>query len=76
MRTTRGDSIRRWLLVTAMLSAVCSMGCARRDVVVIPADRMIRPLPDGNYEVTPAWLQERYRLERWQAEELKRCRQR
>jgi hypothetical protein len=34
---------------------------------------MIRPLPNGNYEVTPAWLQDRYRLERWQAEKLKEC---
>ncbi len=41
--------------------------------MVIPADRMIRPLDNGNYEVTPAWLQERYRLERRQAERLKDC---
>ena len=40
---------------------------------MIQADRMIRPLANGNYEVTPAWLLERYRLERWQAEQLKEC---
>jgi len=34
---------------------------------------MIRKLDNGNYEVTPAWLQERYQLERWQAEKLKEC---
>ena len=39
---------------------------------VIPADRVVRALPNGNYEVTPAWIQDRYRLESWQASEIQR----
>ncbi|NLF56540.1 MAG: hypothetical protein GX580_02765 [Candidatus Hydrogenedens sp.] len=41
---------------------------------MIPADRTLRALPNGNYEVTPAWLQEQYRLMRWQAEEIRKLR--
>jgi hypothetical protein len=40
---------------------------------VIPADRLIKNLPNGNYEVTPAWLQERYEYERWLKAELERA---
>lgn len=36
---------------------VLPIACAGHpSVIVIPADRMIRKLPDGNYEVTPAWM--------------------
>ncbi|MBW7863080.1 MAG: hypothetical protein H3C30_01555 [Candidatus Hydrogenedentes bacterium] len=47
---------------------------ASETVRVIPADRTLRALPNGNYEVTPAWLQEQYRLMRWQAEEIRKLR--
>lgn len=47
---------------------------AAETVRVIPADRTLRALPNGNYEVTPAWLQEQYRLMRWQAEEIRKLR--
>ena len=40
---------------------------------IVPADRAIAKLPDGNYEVTPAWLQERYEIERGMTERLKGC---
>lgn len=75
MRPMRRLLIRPLLPAMLMLSALLLSGCATRpqQVTVIPADRMIRPLDNGNYEVTPAWLQERYRLERWQAERLKEC---
>jgi hypothetical protein len=36
-----------------------SMGCSPR-VLVIPADRTVKALPDGNYEITPALLQQLY----------------
>lgn len=70
--------LQRWtgLLLIGMLilSAGSLMSCAHRhEVVVIPADRMIIKLPDGNYKVTPAWLKERYEYERWLKEELERC---
>lgn len=42
---------------------------------MIPADKVIKSLPDGNYEVTPAWLQERYRFEAYAADQLKKCNQ-
>ena len=74
MTTTPRNLIRLLLLAMLMLSALPLSSCAsRQQVTVIPADRMIRPLPNGNYEVTPAWLQDRYRLERWKAEKLKEC---
>ena len=74
MTTTPRNLIRLLLLAMLMLSALPLSSCASpQPVMVIPADRMIRPLPNGNYEVTPAWLQDRYRLERWQAEKLKEC---
>lgn len=76
MKMMFNTSIRPWLLAMLMISALPLSSCASRQqqVTVIPADRMIRPLANGNHEVTPAWLQERYRLERWQAEKLKECR--
>lgn len=73
--TTIPRNLTRLLLAgMLMLSVLPLSSCAsRQQVTVIPADRMIRSLPNGNYEVTPAWLQDRYRLERWQAEKLKEC---
>lgn len=32
---------------------------------------MIKPLSNGNYEVTPLWLKERYEYERWIKERCK-----
>lgn len=69
---------QRWtgLLLIAMLilSAGFLASCVHHPrVVVIPADKMIIPLPDGNYKVTPAWLKERYEHERWLKEELEKC---
>lgn len=73
--------LKKWkgLLLMAML--ILSVGflgsCAHRpEVVVIPADKMIIKLPDGNYKVTPAWLLERYEYERWLKEELRKCEER
>jgi hypothetical protein len=39
-------------------------------VKIIPADRMLISLPDGNYRVTPLWLKERYEFERYLKEKL------
>jgi len=54
-------------------------GCAlfkspETQVVVIPSERVIKALPNGNYEVTPAWLKERYEYEAWITEQLEGCR--
>ena len=62
-----------------VISALLSTGCAFRkapapEMVVIPADREVRALPDGNYEVTPAWLQDRYEYEAWITDQLESCR--
>lgn len=38
--------------------------CGAKPARVITADRTVKPLPNGNYEVTPAWLLERYETER------------
>lgn len=73
MKTTLRRSIRLSLSVTLILSALVLMSCTRPRVSVIPADRMLKSLPNGNYEVTPAWLQERYKYERWAQEQLKGC---
>lgn len=73
MQTTWRVLMRRRLPAMLTASALLLTSCAPQRVTVIPADRMIRKLDNGNYEVTPAWLQERYRLERWQAEQLKEC---
>jgi hypothetical protein len=65
-----------WLAATTLLWLLLLSGCARQpSITVLPSDRTITPLPSGNYEVTPAWLQERYRTERWLHEELKRCKE-
>ncbi len=87
MKMTFAPWTRRLLTVTAMLSLLCLTGCltaanrplpkpapAVETVRLIPANKVVLRLPNGNYEVTPAWLQERYRLESWQASELKRLR--
>ena len=41
-------------------------------MVVIPEDRMIVSLPDGNFKVTPNWLRERYFYDDYLKEELKK----
>jgi len=74
MRKTWRNWTGALLVATAVLSAAFSSACARPEVTVIPEERMMRKLPNGNYEVTPAWLKERYEFERWAAEEARRCR--
>ncbi len=87
MRPTLKPWTRPLLTVTPILSLLCLAGCLTTRpplaataapptpvVKVIPADKVVTRLPDGNYEVTPAWLQERYRLESWQAAEINRLR--
>ncbi len=74
-------STARWQIAILIISAVLLIACASRRVreaetVVIPADRQVRALENGNYEVTPAWLQDRYQYEAWITEQLKACRDR
>ena len=65
---------RPWPVTMLLLCLLCSSACVRREVLtVLPADRTVQALPNGNYEVTPAWLQDRYRTERWLQEQLERC---
>ncbi len=61
------------LLGILTVSVLCLSACVSRQVVVLQKNQVIKKLPDGNYEVTPAWLQSRYRLERWQKAQLKKC---
>jgi hypothetical protein len=66
------------LTATLLLSAICTTSCAsltRRDgVKVIPADRTVTRLANGNYEVTPAWLLDRYEYERHMKAETEKLR--
>jgi len=75
MKKTLKNSINILLLITLIVSASCLTSCAFRQpqIKVIPADKMILALPNGNFEVTPAWLKERYEFERWQKEQLEKC---
>jgi hypothetical protein len=67
--------MRPWLPAMLLLSVLLLSACApRQDLVVIPADREITQMDSGNYQVTPAWLQERYRYEAWITEQLEQCR--
>ena len=51
-----------------------AVGCSRTvAVVVVPASREVKLLPNGNYEVTAAWLQERYEVERSLKDQLDNC---
>ena len=77
MNKTLRASTKQLLLAMLILSALCFASCVHRppQIVVIPGDKMIKQLPNGNYEVTPAWLLERYELERWLKKELEECRQ-
>ncbi|MDQ7799553.1 MAG: hypothetical protein RDU76_11540 [Candidatus Edwardsbacteria bacterium] len=67
---------RLWLTAILTLWLISSTGCgllaSRQTVRVIPADRAIKKLPNGNYEVTSAWLLERYEYERHLTEELEK----
>lgn len=70
----RKSSTRPWLPAMLMVSALLLSACAAKPTItVIPADRMVRELPDGNYEVTPAWLQERLEIERRLLRALDNC---
>lgn len=69
------NSIRLWLPVMLMILLPLLSACGhRQDLVVIPADREIVQMDNGNYQVTPAWLQERYRYEAYITEQLDKCR--
>ena len=61
------------LLAGMLIVSACFLTSCARKIVVIPEDRMIRALPNGNYEVTPAWLQDRYRLEMEMKQALEEC---
>lgn len=73
--TTRAASTGLWLVAMLMISASCLTSCAfpAGQVVVIPADRTLTLLPDGNYLATPAWLKDRYEYERALKARLEQC---
>lgn len=62
-------------LVMLILSPLLLSKCAgsRKNVIVIPADRKVTKLSNGNYEVTPAWLHDRYNAERTLLLQLEKC---
>lgn len=71
MKTTSASSSRLLMAATLLASQLNLTSCASQpQVKVIPADRMIRALPNGHYEVTPAWLKDRYEYERAMKEQL------
>jgi hypothetical protein len=66
----------RWiglLLIGMLIASALSLTSCASQAVVIPADRMVRPLSNGNYEVSAAWLQERYQYEMWLKQQLEEC---
>ena len=65
---------KRWFLAMAAALPLFLSACAGKPVLVIPADRMVKSLPNGNYEVTPAWLLDRYETERGIQRMLDECR--
>ena len=65
MRQITKKGNRLLLAATLLISPLCLTSCAVRQVRIIPADREVRKLDNGNYEVTPAWLLERYETERY-----------
>ena len=79
MQTTLNKWIAPWLIATLIASTCCLPGCAylrslgRTDVVVLPADRVVKPLDNGNYEVSAGWLKERYEYEAWITRRLEEC---
>ena len=80
MKKISTRSTRPWLIATLLTCLLLSTGCGwsksqpQTTLVVLPADRTIKSLPDGNYEVTPAWLQDRYEYERTITQQLNDCR--
>lgn len=63
------------LLTCLLLSSGCGLFRSPKiKLSVLPADRVIKALPGGNYEVTPAWLQDRYEYERAITQQLTDCR--
>jgi len=79
-RQTLKNSTGRWLIAMVMTSALLFTACAslggrnrsKSELVVITDQRVVKPLENGNYEVTPAWLQERYEYEAWITEQLEK----
>lgn len=74
MKRVKTNFSERWFPEIVLASALLLSGCASGPTVtVIPADREIRALPNGNYEVPPAWLQERFEIERRLLKALDEC---
>lgn len=62
-------------IIMLMTSLLLLNSCMPKhsNVVVIPEDRAVKKLPNGNYEVTPAWLKDRYSVERTLLLQLEKC---
>ena len=78
MRVSSMGSAARWIRATLMASMLLSLpavptGCHRRVIVVTGEARVVKRLPNGNYEVTPAFLYERARYELELEERLRAC---
>ncbi|MDW7643435.1 MAG: hypothetical protein SCI25_00170 [Desulfuromonadales bacterium] len=65
--------IKRLLIAIPVLCLLCLTGCASPEIRIVPEGRIIQPLPNGNYEVTPGWLRDRYEYEAWLTEMLDHC---
>ena len=81
MKKIWGYLTRRWPIAILLICLLLSSGCGlfksqpTTTLTVLPADRVIKSLPDGNYEVTPAWLQDRYTYERTITQQLDDCKE-
>jgi hypothetical protein len=69
----RWSVARRFVAASWILAAPALLAACAADPQVISADRTIAPLPNGHFDVTGAWLTERYMLERSLRLQLDRC---
>jgi hypothetical protein len=56
------------------LAVILSCSTKASKVEIVRSDYAIKALPNGNYEVTKAWITEQYRLEAELRKDLENCR--
>ena len=62
------------MLISSMALSVGLMGCPKKTLIIVPGEaRVVRQLPNGNYEVTQGFLFERARYEAELEAKLEGC---